>query len=184
MLMKLKLNLKLTGWWVSLALVLGAAPALAANAPAQAHVHGAVQLDVAVDGPTLTLTLEAPLDSVLGFERAPRTATEKKAVQDALAALRASGPLFTPDPAAGCVFQSATADSEALQPGAKAGEHADLDATAEFTCAKPQLLRRIDLGGLLDRFPRIQRLQARIVTAQGQFKQTLQRPARVLTWGR
>lgn len=168
---------------VAVALVLGAVPVLAAE-PVHAHIHGAVQLDVAVDGQTLTLTLEAPLDSVLGFERAPRTAAEKQTAQDALAALRASGPLFTPDPAAGCVFKSATADSEALQPGAKAGEHADLDATAEFTCTKPQQLRRIDLGGLLDRFPRIQRLQAQIVTAQGQFKQTLQRPARVLTWGR
>jgi hypothetical protein len=164
-------------------LALCASPLLAASAVTPAHVHGAVQLDVAVDGPTLTLTLEAPLDSVFGFERAPRTAAEKKTAQDALAALRASGPLFAPDPAAGCVFQSATADSEALQPGATAGEHADLDATATFTCARPEQLRRIDLGGLLDRFPRIQRLQAQIVTAQGQFKQTLQRPARMLTWG-
>jgi hypothetical protein len=143
-----------------------------------------VQLDIAVDDSTLTITLEAPLDSVFGFEHAPRTAVEKKTAQDALAALRASGTLFAPDAAAGCVFKSATADSEALQPGAKAGEHADLDATAEFTCAKPEQLRRLDLGGLLDRFPRVQRLQAQIVTAQGQFKQTLQRPARVLTWGR
>lgn len=174
---------KLHRGWVAVALMLSALPVLAAQ-PAHAHVHGAVQLDVAVDGPTLTLTLEAPLDSVVGFERAPRTAAEKKTVQDALAALRAGGPLFTPDAAAGCVFKSASADSEALQPGAKVGEHADLDATAEFTCAKPALLRRIDLGGLLDRFPRIQRLQAQIVTGQGQFKQTLQRTTRVLTWGR
>ena len=81
-------------------------------------------------------------------------------------------------------FQSATADSEALQPGAKVGEHADLDATAEFTCAKPEQLRRIDLSGLMTRFKRIQRLQAQVVTPQGQFKQTLKRPAQTLTWGR
>ncbi|MEX8494549.1 DUF2796 domain-containing protein [Sphaerotilus sp.] len=168
----------------ALAFALGAAPVLAADAPVHAHVHGALQLDIALDGPTLTLSMEAPLDSVFGFEHAPRTAAEKKTAQDALAALRASGPLFTPDSAAGCVFKSASADSEALQPGAKVGEHADLDMTAEFTCANPGQLRRIDLGGLLDRFPRIQRLQAQIVTAQGQFRQTLQRPARVLTWGR
>ena len=92
--------------------------------------------------------------------------------------------LFAPDAAAGCVFQSATADSEALQPGAKVGEHADLDATAEFTCAKPEQLRRIDLSGLMTRFKRIQRLQAQVVTPQGQFKQTLKRPAQTLTWGR
>ncbi|WP_310462388.1 DUF2796 domain-containing protein [Sphaerotilus sp.] len=175
---------KLTPWWVISALALGVAPVLAAGTPAHAHVHGAVQLDIALDGPTLTITLEAPLDSVFGFEHAPRTAAEKKTAQDALATLRTSGTLFVPDAAAGCTFKSATADSEALHPGAKAGEHADLDASAEFTCAKPEQLRRIDLGGLLDRFPRVQRLQAQIVTAQGQFKQTLQRPARVLTWGR
>ena len=67
---------KLHRGWVAVALMLSALPVLAAQ-PAHAHVHGAVQLDVAVDGPTLTLTLEAPLDSVVGFERAPRTAAEK-----------------------------------------------------------------------------------------------------------
>jgi hypothetical protein len=175
----------LNRWLVTAGLALGAAPVLAAggHAQAHAHVHGAVQLEVALDGPTLSIALEAPLDSLLGFERAPRTAAEKQAAQDALTALRGSA-LFAPDAAAGCVFQSATADSEALQPGATAGEHADLDATATFTCARPEQLRRIDLGGLLDRFPRIQRLQAQIVTGQGQFKQTLKRTTRVLTWGR
>ena len=167
-----------------LLLALCIAPAQAAGAPAHAHVHGAVQLDIAVDGPALTITLEAPLDSVFGFEHAPRTPAEKKTAQDALATLRTTGTLFVPDPAAGCVFKTASADSEALQPGAKAGEHADLEATAEFTCTRPEQLRRIDLGGLLDRFKRIQHLQARIATPQGQFKQTLKRPARVLTWGR
>lgn len=176
----------LNRWLVTAGLVLGAAPVLAAgggHAHAKAHAHGVVQLEVALDGAALSIALSAPLDSLLGFERAPRTAAEKQAAQDALTALRGSA-LFTPDPAAGCVFQTATAEADALQPGAKVGEHADLDATATFTCTRPAQLRRIDLDGLLTRFPRIQRLQAQIVTPQGQFQQTLKRPAQTLTWGR
>jgi hypothetical protein len=39
---------------------------------AAAHAHGAAELGVAVDGPTVTLQLRSPLDSLLGFERAWR----------------------------------------------------------------------------------------------------------------
>ena len=103
----------LNRWLVTAGLVLGAAPVLAAGAHdhghehAQSHVHGAVQLEVALDGPTLSIALEAPLDSILGFERAPRTASEKQAAQDALTALRGNA-LFAPDAAAGCTPASAS----------------------------------------------------------------------------
>jgi hypothetical protein len=39
----------------------------------QPHSHGRLALEVAVDPQTITLTMEAPLDNFLGFERAPRT---------------------------------------------------------------------------------------------------------------
>ena len=87
----------LNRWLVTAGLVLGAAPVLAAGAHdhghehAQAHVHGAVQLEVALDGPTLSIALEAPLDSLLGFERAPRTARVVLARAAAWAARLASG---------------------------------------------------------------------------------------------
>jgi hypothetical protein len=46
-----------------------------------AHVHGLVKLDVAVDAKTLTVQLEAPLDSLVGFEHRPRTAAQKQAAE-------------------------------------------------------------------------------------------------------
>lgn len=151
----------------------------------RAHVHGLVALEVALDGPTLTIGLEAPLDSLLGFERAPRTEAEKKAAQALLEHLRAGQGLFAPDAAAQCQPVSATVDAPVLQAGGAAkGEHADLDATFVLRCAQPQALTSIDLGGLLDRHRRIARVEAEIVTPAGQFKSVLKRPARVLRWGR
>lgn len=150
----------------------------------RAHVHGLVALEVALDGPTLTIGLEAPLDSLLGFERPPRSAAERQAAEALLRHLRSGQDVFAPDAAGQCTLTAATAESEALQPGAKAGEHADLDATFTYTCAQPQALRRLDVGALLDRYRRVGQIDAQIVTPAGQFKQTLRRPARVLTWGR
>ncbi|NRT58193.1 ZrgA family zinc uptake protein [Sphaerotilus uruguayifluvii] len=150
-----------------------------------AHEHGRVALEIALDGPTLTIGLEAPLDSLLGFERAPRTEAEKKAAQAVLADLRAGAGLIVPDAAAQCQPVSTTVDAPTLQGGAAAaGEHADLDATFVLRCARPQALASLDLGSLLDRFRRIARVEAEIVAPAGQFKAALQRPARVLRWGR
>jgi hypothetical protein len=55
-----------------------AAPFLAAQAQQQhAHVHGQMKLDVAIDGPTVVIDMESPLDNIVGFERAPKTDAEK-----------------------------------------------------------------------------------------------------------
>ncbi|MFM2341399.1 MAG: hypothetical protein RLZZ592_1052 [Pseudomonadota bacterium] len=163
-------------------------PAPAVAAPHHehgAHAHGRIALEVALDGPTLTIGLEAPLDSLLGFEHAPRTEAEKRAAQAVLADLRAGAGLIVPDAAAQCQPVSTTVDAPTLQGGAAAaGEHADLDASLVLRCARPQALASLDLGRLLERFRRIARVEAEIVTPAGQFKAALQRPARVLRWGR
>jgi hypothetical protein len=74
-------------------------------AAGKAHEHGALRLDVAIEGSKLTITMEAPLDNLLGFERAPRTDAERKAAADVLARLRSPDkgtPLFALDAAAQC----------------------------------------------------------------------------------
>ena len=166
----------------ALAVVLG----LAAwqSVAAGAHRHGALTLDIAIDGPTLVIEMEAPLDSLLGFEHAPRTAAQKQAAAQMLARLRQPDGLFVPDAAAACTLKSASADSAALGPDAKAGEHADLDARYEWTCGNAAALRSVDLSGLLDGYKRIQTLDAQIASPAGQFKQGLKRPQKVLRWGK
>jgi len=112
---------------------------LAASAQTQhAHVHGQIKLDVVVEGPTVVIEMGSPLDNYVGFERAPRTDAEKKAVDDAVAQLRAADQLFKIDPTANCKLGPVTLRSAALglgKPDAAATEgHGDLDATIAFNC--------------------------------------------------
>ena len=45
----------------------------------KAHVHGSAVLQVVMDGETVELALQSPLDNLVGFEHAPRTESQKKA---------------------------------------------------------------------------------------------------------
>lgn len=154
--------------------------ALAGPVPAQ-HRHGAVRLEVAIDAATMEVALDAPLEALLGFERAPRTAAERAQVDAMFAALKAATPPLT---APGCTLQSAEARSDALAPGARIAEHADLQARWRFACREGAALRALDIAGLMKVFARIAQVEADVVTPSGQFRATLKRPATVLRWGR
>jgi len=165
-----------------IALGLVACPAWAGKA----HEHGVLKLDVVIEGNTLSVALESPLDSFLGFERAPRTAAERQAGADLLARLRSpdkGAPLFTADAAARCTLSKALVRAAVLetatQAAAKAGHagHADLDADYTYTCAEPGQLKSLELG-LFDTFGRLKRIDVQVAGPQGQFKLTLTRPAR------
>ena len=163
--------------------VLALLAALRALAPglahAQAHAHGTARLDVAVQGSTVSLQFEAPLDALFGFERAPRSAAERQLVDAGIARFKAAGGLFKIDPAAGCTLQRTELNSAALNLGAAAApaaaEHADLDARFEFACQNAALLGTMDIT-LFDAFPRLQRIDVQIAAPKGQFKRTLKRP--------
>lgn len=154
---------------------------------AHAHQHGHVSLDVAVEGGTLTLAMSSPLDSIVGYERAPRTEAERRAAAQALARLRAPGALFVPDAAAGCKLAQATVEAPVLEGDGKGGGagdgHADLDADYEFECAKPEALRTLKLG-LFDTFARIKEIVVQTATPAGQTRVELQRPANTVKLGR
>jgi hypothetical protein len=165
--------------WMS-CLTFAAAPAWSAG---KAHEHGALKLDVAIEGNKLTIAMEAPLDNLLGFERAPRTDAERKAAADVLARLRNPNQgksLFSADAAAQCTLSKADVQAPVLEPGAKPApkdEHADLDASYEFSCAQPAELRSLDVG-LFDAYKRIQRIDVQVAGAKSQSKVTLKRPTR------
>lgn len=164
------------GLLLSALLASGLAPA----APG-AHQHGLARLSVAIDGTQLSLTLEAPLDVLLGFERAPRSDAERKAAAGVLQQLRLTGTLFKPDAAAGCTPGAVSITAPVLEPGAAAqpGDHADLDATYAWRCAQPQALQQMEIR-LFDAFARLQRIEAQVAGPKGQLRSLLQRPARHL----
>ncbi len=175
-----------------LALSLLCAALLVATGPAaagKAHQHGVMQLDVAVEGNKLSLSVNVPLDNLLGFERAPRTEAERKAAAEVLARLRnpdQGKPLFSADSAAQCTLSKAEVQAALLEPGAKAepkGGHADLEASYEFSCAKPESLRVLDVG-LFEAYRRIQRIEVQVAGPKGQAKLTLNRPVRSVALAR
>jgi len=185
-------------------LAAGLATLFAAGAAAQqhAHVHGRAELNVAVDAQTVTVQLESPLDSLLGFERAPRTDAERKRVADAVKRLQAADKLFRVDPAGQCTLKTVELESEVLGLGKDAAaapqaaakghdkhdhkdghddEHADIDVTAVFGCANAAKARFIDVG-LFEAFPRYKAIDAQVAAPGGQSKRTLTKAAPRLAW--
>ncbi len=167
----------------------GAIASTSALAAGKAHEHGALKLDVAIEGKRLTIEMEAPLDNLLGFERAPRTDAERQAATAVLARLRnpeRGARLFGPDAAAQCRLDTAEVQAPLLEAAAGAsgqGDHADLDARYEFTCAQPAELRTLAVG-LFEAYPRIQRIDVQVAGPKGQSKATLRRPARAVKLAR
>jgi len=164
-----------------------------------AHTHGVVTLGVAVDQSTITLELSAPLESLVGFERAPRTDAERQRVQQAVERLKSAAGLFTIDPAAQCQLKTVELTSDVLGLGAQSAsatdshphgkkahaqeEHADLEGRFEFGCAQAVRARHVDVG-LFTAFSRIRTVQAQVASPAGQAKRTLRKDAARLSWGR
>lgn len=169
----------------SLALIFSFAPASPVQAAASvqnAHVHGVGKLGVVVQGDIVSVTLESPLASLVGFEHRPKTSAQQSAATALQARMRSGKDLFGFDAGAGCRLTKAQAVSSLFQPvpaRAAADEHADLDASFEFRCARPEELTRLDVG-LFAAYPGLRRLKIEVVTGQGQFKYELNTPARIV----
>lgn len=157
-----------------------------AHAPCPAHAHGAhqhgvAQLMVAVEGPTLTLRLESPLDNLLGFERAPRTEKERAAAEALLGRLKRGEGLFALTQAAECALASATVDAPVLQGGKAAAGHADLAAEWRYSCRAPDKLTGLRVLLFKD-YKRLTRVEASVAGPRGQRAARLSARAPDLAW--
>ena len=158
------------------------------------HSHGTAELRVAVDANQLEISLESPLDSLLGFEHAPRNAAERAAVRAMSAKLRQAQTLFIPTGAAQCRLSSVKLSSAALpadllgeprpaKPEATKDEdgHADLDATFAFNCAAPTQLRGMEVA-LMSAFSGLRKLNVQVVGPRGQSAMLLVPGKRNVNW--
>jgi hypothetical protein len=144
------------------ALVLTAVPALAAPP----HVHGVAHLEIAIEGPTLAIHLETPLDGLLGFEHAPHDAAERQAVSTMRATLAQPERLFALPAAAACQAGNPQLASPIFDDHAASG-HLDLDADYRWQCANPAALRAVDTR-LFAEFPRFRKIKVELVGPDGQ----------------
>jgi len=171
---------------------LGLSPAHAA--PKKAHQHGVAALGVAVEKARISITLDSPLDNLLGFERAPRNDDEKQRAEALVARLKTASTLLRIDPAAGCTLATVEIDAPLLgqgrepsttstpsTPAADANSaHADLEADFEFTCTDGGKAGFVEVG-LFEAFKGLQRIEAQIVGPKGQAKAVLKRPTARIT---
>jgi hypothetical protein len=129
------------------------------------------------------LSLESPLDNLLGFERMPRTEQQKAAVRDMAARLNKVATLFVPTPAAFCRAESIKLDSPVLDPkkNTVGDAHADLDAEFIFRCQSPDALRDLEVT-LFDEFPNLRQLDVQVVSSRGQSAAKLSSRQRRITW--
>ncbi len=150
---------------------------------AEAHVHGQANLSIAIDGETLTLMLESPTDSLVGFEHAPHTPNERAAVVAMKQALEQAHQLFQPTPAATCRMASVKLASPLLGSAPEPGHegHADLDGEFVFRCTHPRHLHDMDVR-LFERFPRIRKLNVEIAGPGGQKAMELNAIQNKVVW--
>lgn len=184
----------------AVALISALAAGVTATTTAQAagaHQHGVASLELVADGNRFTVTLDSPLDNLLGFERGPRTDAERAKVRAMAQTLRSSTTLVVPAAAAACQLQgvdlasdviapallaAAPAATTAPAPAAKPGDHADLEAVFRFQCAQPQALKSVALGGLFQAFPRLRQLDAALAAPGVQRGAKLRAQQPGLSW--
>jgi hypothetical protein len=128
----------------------------------KAHVHGAAQISIAMEGLKGEVEFEAPADGVIGFESEARTAAQKKQVQDTLELLRKKGGELVLFPAASaCKLTPKEVDVHR-----EGANHAEVHAHYDLVCAKP-LSGEIRFG-VTKMFPRTKEVKVTYVSDQTQ----------------
>lgn len=174
--------------------LLGATAVSAQHAHAP-HEHGVAALRVAIDGELLQIEFSSPFDNLIGFEHAPRTDKQRKALADAENLLNNFERLFVVPVAAGCELSGTELEhpfgdhaGHEHEPKHEHkdehkhehdGDHAELSATYTLRCAAPAALDTLQVK-VFDVFPRTRRIRAERVSPRGQSAATLSAKQRTL----
>lgn len=157
----------------------------------RAHVHGAAELQVAIEGKTAELILRSPAANLLGFEHVPRDSGQEAIRHEAVQWLETSAVIQTPandcTVSAGTIHQMGGVDhdhdhghSDSNAP--KENGHSDFEVTQRLDCGS-------DLSGtlsvpLMKRFPGIDSLSVDWITSTGQGHSELEAGETGLTLSR
>jgi len=162
----------------------------AADGPHGAHRHGVSKLKLVIEGKRLEIELESPGSDIVGFEHAPASDADRKAISDAAARLKNSGVLFAVSAAAGCSLASVEVEAPGIgetekhddhshkhdhghRPQKAAAEaHSEFHAYYRFDCRNPGELTHIDIG-FFAAFPRAHEIDVQAVTPERQFRREL-----------
>ena len=154
-----------------------------------AHLHGYVELTVALENGSLEIYLESPAINIIGFEHKATSKEQVQTIEQARQTLETSAELFSFD-GGDCAFKQATAylpavaeDSAHHDDEHAHGEehdtaeesHSEITATYKYSCAQDKELNAISVN-LIDHFPTIEKIKAMWVTdvQQGAVELTAQ----------
>jgi hypothetical protein len=161
-------------WVLGLAM---AWPVAQATQGHRAHVHGVARMMLSMEGTQLQAELELPLDTLLGFERAPRTPAERDAAAAALARLRDTVNVLRITPEKSCEVIEAQVQAPVLEGKAAPRDgHADALLSLRYTCSPTAAPQRLEVL-LFQPFKRLDRIDVQMVLPQGQGKAVLRRTA-------
>jgi hypothetical protein len=135
-----------------------------------AHVHGAAEIDVVVDGKKVLITLESPADNLLGFEHAPKSDYEKNKLKDVTAQLQFAANVFALN------AECKSSKPVVTMPTFSKGEHSDISAEYAFECSNQATQIKLPLW---QNFPGFKGLTVNLATEKGQ-KQLKLKPGQAL----
>lgn len=149
----------------------------------KAHVHGAAQFEIAFEVNHISVDIDSPADSFVGFEHAPKSAKDKKHAAEIVALLQDSANLFQFNSEAACKQTAADIAGAALgrenekekaehTAEANGHDHSDLDLHYSFTCEKPMNLKKVEFTGF-KKFAKLQKIDASFISKSSQKKATL-----------
>ena len=136
----------------------------------EAHTHGGGEVNISIEGNRVTVELEIPFDSLIGFEHAIRTPEQKQLAADMLTILKEGNKMFRFTPTAKCTLNSVDFENDGMPKGSEEGEdggHDDLEAKYVFTCAEPEKLASVEVG-LFKGFRRLNKLEVKLAAPAGQ----------------
>lgn len=162
------------------------------------HVHGQGLLNVAVDGDEMAIELEVPGVNVVGFEHAPETDEQKRAIREALESFARGGTLFLPTAEAGCRLEHVEVSLGDEHAGGDAHEkreheekahgndgkeeadsHAALLGEYHFHCDEPDRLHGLEVR-IFEHLKDLEELDVQIVTPTVQAATELEPGSTVL----
>ena len=132
----------------------------------EAHVHGASEMSIIVEGNTLSISFGGPLVNVLGFEYEPKTDEEKQASADLQTTLKDHANLITLPTAAAC------APLERDVSIRRSGTHGSLEVGYNFECANINAIKTLDFTGFTS-FSGLETVDAIVITPAGQMATSL-----------
>jgi len=140
-----------------------------------AHQHGHGTLNIAIEGPRVSMELQVPGDDIVGFEHAAKTKAQRAAVDKAKGQLAEPLSLFNLPRAAGCVVKESTVKIEGGE-GAKGAkdkgadqDHSEFHAVYTLECSAPANLKSVEFP-YFRTFKGAEELDVNIITATGQNK--------------